>query len=157
MPTAHTVIGAAVVAACRVAAVATAAGVASGTWSDASFPRVFAGLGGLMKGRNRGRLPFLEVDIQGHNLSHLQYDGGTQTASIAIVCHVQGADWDTSSALAYAILAACSSAIRDPAAAHGNLLALGNDVISPLDASPWGCKRVLTGDIEVSYQRSSVY
>jgi hypothetical protein len=135
--------------ACRASAVAAQAGVAAPTWADAGTPRVFSGLAGMLGGRNRGRLPFVELDITGNGTVPLAEEGGTLQQRVIVRVHLGGTDTGAASDLSAAILGACIASIRSQAA--DNLTALGGEDIGELSPGPWGLQRDLTMIIEQSF------
>ncbi len=137
----------------RIAAVAAAAGVASGTWADTTVPRVFRGLAGFLGGRNRGRLPFVEFDIVGQGYEQESFDGGTMTQTVTVRVHLGSRDPEVASALANSILASCLAAIRSEGT--DNLTAIGGDQINGMQPSPWGIQRDAVLTIEQSFGRAS--
>ena len=152
MSSASSVLRTRVLSACRSAGVATQAAVAEATWASTTTPRVFSGVAGMLGGRNRGRLPFLEIDIQTQSMVPLSDDGGTLQQRVLVRCHVGGADPGTAADLTAAILAACAAAIRSQAT--DNLTALGGEDLNELEAGPWGSQRDLSLIIEQTYSRS---
>lgn len=152
MATIGTVISSRIFTALRSASVAAQAGVAEATWSSTATPRVFRGLGGYLNGRNRGRLPFVEFDVQAQGFNHEVYEGGTVISTVVVLAHCGGRDLETAGNLLEGILASGLAAIRSEAT--DNYTALGDDDIGPLEAGPWGHQRRATLTIEHTFARS---
>lgn len=138
-------------AACRSASVAAQAGVAAIAWADTTTPRVFSGVGGMLGGRNRGRLPFLEVDVLANSTAPLADDGGTLTQRVLVRAHVGGGDTGAAADLTAALLGSCIAAIRSQAV--DNLTMLGGEDIGELTPGPWGLFRDLNLIVEQSFSR----
>lgn len=141
-----------VLSACRDGSVGLAAGVQLDTWASTTTPRVFSGLAGMMGGRNRGRLPFLEVEVGRQTTTALADEGGTLQQQVTVRCHVGDTDPGAASDLSAMILGACAASIRSQAA--DNLTALGDDEIGDLLPGPFGLQRDLTLTVEQSFSRS---
>ncbi len=152
MATASSVLSTRIFSALRTAAVATQAGVASGTWSSTSTTRVFRGIAGWLGGRNRGRLPFIEFDIESQGFTEENPQGGTINQAIRLRVHVGGQDPAVAAELAIAILAAGIAAIRSETT--DNLVALGNGAIEPAQFGPWGVSRDAVLQVQQSYGRT---
>lgn len=153
MSTAGTVLTARVFSGCRAAGVATQAGVLLATWSSTTVPRVFRGLAGYLGGRNRGRLPLIEFDIQTQRFAQETEQGGMLLSTVTLRCHVGGRDLETAGNLAEAILAAALAAIRSEAV--DNYTAQGDDEIGPLQPGPLGHFRDATMRFEHTFARTS--
>jgi len=153
MASASSVLRTRIISACRATSVATQAGVSAGVWSSSTTPRVFSGIGGLLGGRNRGRLPFVEVEVQGGPFTLLAQEGGTMMSTAVIRVHVGGSDPGAAEDLTYAILSACLQSARSQAV--DNLMVIGNDSIESLEQSPWGHQRDARIDVEHTYSRDS--
>ena len=136
MATIQSLIRADVVAACRAPAVASAAGVAVALWADAATPRVFEGIQGFQGGRNRGRLPFLEVACGGMEMLERSAEGGVSQVTVTIRCHVGAKDQATAADRMASILLTCMAKIRDMSTV--TYLADGDDTLSDMVAGPWG-------------------
>lgn len=152
MSTIDTVLSARIFAALRTSAVANAAGVAAGTWSDTTIPHVFKGSGPYIGGRNRGRLPFIEFWIESQPFAAEHFQGGTVITTVRIVAHVGGRDLETANDLADAMLAFGIAAIRSEAV--DNYTAMGDDQIAALEAGPWGHMRQATMTFEHTFDRT---
>lgn len=138
-----------VVAACRSPAVASAAGIAIALWKDATTPRVFDGIQGFQGGRNRGRLPFLEVACGGMEMLERSVEGGVSQVTVTIRCHVGTKDQSTAADLTASILLTCLAKIRDMATV--TYLADGDDALGDLVAGPWGLMRDATVTIRHNF------
>ncbi len=150
MTTAAQVLGERVAQACTDASAAEAAGIAAVTWSSL---HVFRGFGGFIGGRNRGRLPFVEWQVQGQGFAPESTQGGTCTMTVALRVHVGGANLAAAEDLSEEILAAILTVLRDESA--DNLYALGDDQISAMQPGPWGHVRESASTVEVSFGRDS--
>ena len=146
------VIAARVLANLRLPAVAAAAGVASGVWADTTATRVFRGLSGFLAGRNRGRLPFIEFDIETQQFTQDTIEGGTATSTVHLIAHCGGRDPAVASELLAAILSAGFAAIR--LETTDNYTALGDDQIGATMQGPFGHQRDGTLTISHSFARS---
>ena len=152
MSTAASILATRVTAALRTASVATQAGIAAGTWSSSTVPRVFRGIGGLFGGRNMGRLPFIEFDIEGQTFAHRYVEGGDLTQRVHIRVHVGGGDISLAGEKCEAILCAGMAQIRSEVT--DNLVALGDDEIQAADNGPWGAQRDAFVSVTQSFERS---
>lgn len=139
-------------AALRSEFVAESAGVLGATWNSVAIPRVFRGFTGYIKGRNRGRLPFLEFEVETQAFALDTLEGGTQSSSVRIRAHCGGADPEVASDLLAAILGAGLAAVRTEAV--DNYTALGDDQISAVSPGPWGHMREAVSTFQHSYGRS---
>lgn len=148
MPTIPSLIRIDLVTACRDAAVATAAGVGASAWADTTVSHVFDALQGLMGGRNRGRLPFVEVAVADLNFDTHNTEGGTVETSATIRCHVGSKDQVTAMDQSAAILLTCLQKIRDTSSV--TYLSDGDDNLGGLIAGPWGLMR----DLKVSFRHT---
>lgn len=153
MPTIPSLIRIDLVAACRDAAVAAAAGFGSVAWADATVPHVFDALQGLMGGRNRGRLPFVEVAVADLNFDTHNTEGGTVETSATIRCHVGSKDQVTAMDQSAAILLTCLQKLRDTSSV--TYLSDGNDNLGELIAGPWGLMRDLRITVRHTFNNSS--
>lgn len=149
MATSATVLYARVVAALRTNAVASAAGVGNGVWSSSSTPRVFQELQGYLGGRNRGRLPFIEFDIDSQNYNKDHFQGGTLTSLLRIRAHCGLRDVVAAGTLIDSILTSALAAVRSEAV--DNYTALGDDQVSLLEYGVWGHYGDATMTIVQSY------
>lgn len=150
MTTAAQVLGVRVAAACASTTVATAAGVNATAWAAS---HVFRGFGGLIGGRNRGRIPFIEWQVQGQGYDPDSVQGGTCTMTVALRVHVGGSNLGTAEDLSESILAAALTVLRDETT--DNLTAMGGDEISPMVPGPWGSMRESASTVEVSFGRDT--
>ncbi len=142
-----------VVAALRTSGVASAAGVASGTWSSTSIPRVFIGDVGFMGGRNRGRLPFIEVFIGSQRFQGEHESGGRIETSVICRVHCGGTNQRTAIDLLYAIATASLSALRN--LTDYNYTDLGENSIGEAQPSPLGWTMDTTSRLENTYDRTT--
>ncbi len=94
---------------------------------------VFDGNAGYLGARNRGRIPFVEFWISGHDFKQLSYTGGAESSSVKVRVHVGGRDLEIAQELAYEIGKAAVTAIRS---VFGTTL--GDESDSDFGASPWG-------------------
>lgn len=141
----------AAVAACNSDAVATAAGFSPSAWTDSAAPHVFAGIArGFIGGRNRGRLPFVEVAVTADDGRPVVTEqGGDLTQTLTIRCHAGGSQ-SSADSLTLAILSACMAATR----AHSSQLPeLGPCAMGALQQGPWGHSRDATLTVVQTYYR----
>lgn len=139
MPTAAAnVLRDAVRLALQASGVATAAGVAAGTWDNEPEDggHVFDGDGKYIGGRNRGRLPFLEFWLDGHTATQLSYDGGTLDSVVLVRVHVGGKDIKTAESLANEIALQAVASVRSLPSDY--YLWLGNESLETFRPGPWG-------------------
>lgn len=139
MPTAAAnVLRDAVHLALRAPGVATAAAVSAATWAAAEDAggHVFPGDGRYLFGRNRGRLPFLEVWITAQNARQLSYDGGTLDSVVLVRAHVGGRDIEAAEELAHEIIAAAVRAVRYLPEDYYTWL--GDEAVDQFRPGPWG-------------------
>jgi hypothetical protein len=121
---------------------ADAIGVSLDALSDPSRPRIFNEIVDSFSGaRNRGRLPFVEVNVETPNVEHIADDAQTLTLVATIRCHVGGRNKSdaasTTQHACLAALAACRSMTNRAAA-------LGNDSTSDIQAKAWSFYRSAT-------------
>lgn len=141
----------AAVAACNTATVATAAGFSPEAWTDAEAPHVFSGIArGWIGGRNRGRLPFVEVAVTSDSGSPVVTEqGGDLTQTLVIRCHAGGGLLDADSQT-LCILSACLAETR---ASSTRLPELGPCRMGDLRHCPWGHVRDATLTVAQTYYR----
>lgn len=142
---------AAAVAACSSNAVAAAAGFSSATWTDSTAPHVFHGIArGFVRGRNRGRLPFVEVAVVADSGAPVVTEqGGDLTQTLVIRCHAGGGLLDADSQTLQ-ILSACLAETR---ASSTRLPELGPCRMGDLRHGPWGHVRDATLTVAQTYYR----
>lgn len=137
--TIHTVQLAALLAACRVSAVAVVAGVGAAAWASSTSPRVMQGdKAGYVRGLHRGRLPALEVFSAVQDWEHQAANGGTVRATWTLRAHHNGPTWDLAEAGCRAILAAALASCRATTSPVADYLAEGSEAFRTLVASPLG-------------------
>lgn len=153
MTTAGSVLRDAAVTACQGPTIAAAAGLSAGVWASVAAPHVFGGNGGFIGGRNRGRLPFLEVAVIGQTFSPVtsELDGDLEQ-TLSIKCHIGGSSIEDAEDLSELILSACLVAIRN---LSSQLAALGPDRISGLEQGPWGHMREATLTVSQNFHRDN--
>lgn len=151
MPTIPSLIRIDVVTACRDPAVAAAAGLGASAWADTTVPHVFDALQGYMGGRNRGRLPFLEVAVGEMNFDTHNTEGGTVESTVTVRCHVGAKDQVTAMDQTAAILLTCLQRIRDKNSV--TYLTDGGETLDALVAGPWGLMRDLRFTIRHVFER----
>lgn len=137
--------------AARDADVAVAAGVAATTWADASVPRVFAGLAGYLSGRNRGRLPFIEVSIESVDFGRIGPDGIAVSSQVRFRVHLGGRDLAAIERQTQEILSACLAAFRADHYADQ-----GEDRMDALVQGPWGHQRDAIAIVEQTGERGDM-
>ncbi len=143
----------AAIEACNSASIAAAAGVSFAAWTATASPHVFAGTGGFLAGRNRGRCPFLEIYVTSQDYQRDVNDGGTLKSKVEIICHDTGRDYEVTSNRMELILCQCLASLRD--VSNDNYFALGSDSMTQIEPGPMGWKRSAVIDIEHSYSRDS--
>ncbi len=156
MSTIESLIGERMFACIRAAPVALQAGVDAATWASITAPRAFQGLGGFLGGKNRGRLPFVEFEIQNQRfmLESRGPDGGTVTSQIVLRVNMGGANDEIVLNTTSAILAAIMVEVRSVRV--DNYMAIGDgDSIGPLKQGPWGHSRDCQFSVDHSYGRDN--
>lgn len=151
--TAGSVLRDAAVAACQGPTVAAAAGLSAGVWADVNAPHVFGGVGGFIGGRNRGRLPFVEVAVVGQTFTPVtsEMDGDLEQ-TLVIRCHVGGKTIEDAEDSSELILSTCLVAIRN---LGSGLAILGSDRINGLEQGPWGHVREATLTVQQNFHRDT--
>ena len=151
--TAGSVLRDAAVLACQGATVAAAAGIAAGVWADANAPHVFGGNGGFIGGRNRGRLPFVEVAVIDQTFTPVtaEMDGDLEQ-TLVIRCHVGGNIIADAEDLSELIISACLVAVRNLGT---DLAAVGSDRVSGIQQGPWGHVREATLTVMQNFHRDT--
>jgi hypothetical protein len=79
-----------IIAAIQSASVASFAGVVAATWASTTAPHVFDAENALIAGRNRGRLPFVEVQIETQEFDSDGSGCGTMRTRVKIRVHTGG-------------------------------------------------------------------
>lgn len=133
--------------------VSSQTGLTNDVWSLATAPHVFRGFTGMLGGRNRGRLPFIEFEITTDGFHQTWVEGGDLTATITLRVHVGGRDQQVAGDLAEAITLASLAAIRSEQT--DNYFALGDDNVSQLKVGPWGHMRESTLTVQLTYDRGA--
>ena len=142
-----------IVAACRDSAVATAAGIDLLAWQDETAPHVFDCIQGYLGGRCRGRLPFIEVNVDDMNFDTHNTEGGTVETSATIRCHVGSKDQATAADLSASILLTSLQKIRDSSTV--TYFSDGSESLDPLTAGPWGLMRDLRVFVRHTFNNST--
>lgn len=132
--------------------VAQACGIPLASWADPDRPRIFAGLFGYWGGRNRGRLPFLEVAIDGQDMRRETRDSSTLVQTVKIRVHLADVDTDAADEKSEAILMTALATIRSEA--DGYELD-GDDQMGPCELGVWGHTREATVTVEHSLDRNT--
>lgn len=142
---------AAAVQACGAESVATAAGFSLASWTDPAAPHVFPGIAdGLIRGRNRGRLPFVEVAVSlGSGAQVVAEQGGDLAQTLTIRCHAGGGLLEADSQTMQ-ILSAC---MRETRSSPTQLPELGPCRMGELVQGPWGHRRDATLTVYQTYYR----
>ncbi len=135
-------------AALKLPAVATAAGLSGAGWLTP--PHVFRGQGGFLGGRNRGRCPFVEYEIEAGGYAAGPTEGGALTYTVRVRVHTRDVTAGAAGDLTGAILEAARQAVIDTA---NEVACFGPATISPLELGPMGHQRDLTMTIEDAYER----
>jgi hypothetical protein len=114
---------------------------------------VFGGNGGFIGGRNRGRLPFVEVAVIDQTFTPVtaEMDGDLEQ-TLSIRCHVGGAIIEDAEDLSELILSACLVAIRG---ISSGLTTVGSDRISGIQQGPWGHVREATLTVMQNFHRDT--
>lgn len=141
------------VAVCQSSSVAAAAGVSYSSWSSTSAPHVFGGFGGFIGGRNRGRLPFVEISVVSQSFDELTADGGGDLEQRLVVrCHVGGTSPADAEDTSGKILTACLISIRNTLT---EIADVGGDQIGDLQQSPLGHVREATLTVLQNFHRDT--
>lgn len=157
MSTSATVLRAQVIAAVRgstVSAAAVAAGATGMTalvWGSTTIPHVFDGVReGFIGGRNRGRCPFVEVQVGPQRFDSTTIDGGSLLSDVLLTAHAAERDAET---LLNAILIAALAAIRSTPL-YG-YTAQGDDEIGVAERGPMGWKLQAKVTVMQSFDRTT--
>jgi hypothetical protein len=139
--------------ACRLTAVADAAGVLAAKWESTSSPRVACSNGqGYLGGLHRGRLPFIEVwQAPDQTWERQSASGcGTMTTEWMVRVHVNGPSWSQADSLARGIAQVALAAIRSD-----YYLSVGNESMSELIATPLGFALDVSLSMEHTFSRTA--
>lgn len=130
--------------ACRVASVATAAGVDSVTWASTTAPRVFAN--GTQGRPHRLCMPCVEVSVGSMNYDgSVAAEGGQSLSTAILMAHALG-DEPTARALAHEILSECARQV------HGDDYAVvGSDLVESLAIGPRWHRLTMQMTLEHTY------
>lgn len=146
--------------ACRSVNVAAVASVATSIWADTdeTIGHVFAGRRGYVGGRNRGRLPFIEVFKSGNQefRAEARTDGdlgGTVVTNWTIRVHHKGLTPDTAELALDSIIPEILLNVRDTSS--DNYMDLGDEAVSEIYSSPIGFYKDITGFVEHTYERET--
>ncbi len=151
MPSSSSHLRQVVIDAIRQHEVASQAQVAAITWASETAPRVFPGRAGFIGGRNRGRLPFVEVEFIGQTFANEVEEGGTLKTKIRLIAHATGRDQQTAEELLSAIITESLVQIRD--VSQDNYTRLGDDEIMTVQPGPFGWMLEAQMEVEHSFQR----
>jgi len=111
--TAHDLQRERILAACRLSAVADAAGVSAPAWADTASPRVLPGnADGYVAGLHRGRLPAVEVYQDADTWDRQAITGGTINTVWVLRAHVPELSKAAAESRARMILCVCLAAMR---------------------------------------------
>lgn len=151
MSTSASALRAQIIAAVRGSTVATAAGLTALVWGSVTIPHVFDGSRqGFIGGRNRGRCPFVEVEVEKQQFDSSTADGGTLKSRVRLRAHVADRDGIT---VLDAIIIASLAAIR--ATPLYGYTAVGDDEIGQAEKGPMGWQLDALVDVEHSYDRTT--
>lgn len=142
-----------ILVAVRDESVALAADVDYVTWSSETAPRVFVGQSGFIGSRNRGRLPFIEVNTESQQFTDDTGDGGTVETKVTLRLHDTGRDPEAVQDRMHEILTAAISCIRDNR--QSNFTQLGNDTIDAIQPGPMGWMMSAILSLEHSFDRDT--
>jgi len=153
MSTTSSVLRDQIIDAIRMPQVASAAGIPIATWASTTTPRVFDGRVGYLGGRNRGRLPFVEVWVNNQGFLHTNMDGGTVMSEVLIRAHATGRDQNTAMDLLDEIVMTCMASIRsNPTYSY---TAHGDDQLREATPGPFGWKQEAVVTVEHTYDRTT--
>ncbi len=142
-----------VTAALRHESVALAAEYDADLWASETVPHVFIGKAGFLGARNRGRLPFFEIDINSQTFGDDTGEGGTLESTVAIRLHDTGRDIEATQDRMFEIMTAAISSIRDNR--EYNYTQIGTDAIEAIQPGPMGWMINATLTIQHSYDRDT--
>lgn len=128
--------------------VAAAAGLEALDW--VSPTHVFRALGGWIGGRNRGRCPFVEYEIEKQEFAAGPVEGGALQHAVRVRVHLACASAEDAGDRSAAILEACKVALAERA---GDIACVGEASIDGLDLGPMGFQRDLTVIVYDAYSR----
>jgi len=149
--TPHDVQREAILAAVRVAGVATAAGVDPLVWGSTSAPRVLCSdAAGYVGAIHRGRLPLVEIWQGPTRWERQTKDGGLLATEWRMRAHVPGPSWADAQARALAIIQTAFAALRANA-----YLEEGGEAVEELQASPLGFSLVASVQLFHSFARDT--
>ncbi len=135
------------------ATLATVAAIASDEWAMAEDDggHVFDGLKGYIRGRNRGRLPFIEFAIQDQSFDQMSATGGMVATSLQVTAHVGGRGDSEAEELAFDLLGAAITAVRSIANSYCDR---GSEKFGSFKPSPWGHQLDVTISISHAFGRA---
>ncbi len=139
--------------ACRLSAVADAAGVLAATWAGTASPRVLCSNGqGFLGGIHRGRLPLIEVwQLPDQTWDRQSVSGcGTMTTAWRVRVHVNGPGWQAADSLARGVAQVALAAIRSD-----YYLSVGDESIGELVATPLGFALDVDLSMEHTFSRTA--
>jgi hypothetical protein len=139
------------VTAVRDESVALQADVDYEDWASDDAPHVFVGNSGYLGARNRGRLPFMEVNTQTQTFGNETGEGGTAQTLLRLTLHATGRDVEETVDRMHSIMIAAISAIRDNR--EFNFMQIGTDRIEEVQPGPMGWKMEAVLELEHSYDR----
>lgn len=143
--------------AARNSAIADLAGITPAMWASATGDgHVFDSRSGWVGGRNRGRLPFVEVDTEPTQYDLVAVDGGQSTTTVRWYIHVGGQDQRTAQNLAEVLAAGILATFRnsDFIDINGNYARYGDDLPNTWETTPLGHMLTVTSVVEHSWCRS---
>lgn len=120
--------------------------------------RVFDGQTSMCGGRNRGRLPLLEVFVESQVFTKETTKGGTMMSRITVRAHCAGRDQATAQDLLSGMLAASLNAIRnavDSVNSRTGYFTDGDDAIGDVSKSPFAWFQDATLTVTHTYDRST--
>lgn len=121
-------------------------------------PHVFDGEATMIGGRNRGRLPFLEVFVKSQAFTRESPEGGTMSSTVTIRAHCAGRDQATALSLLSGLLAASLKALRNAAdsiSGAPGYFTDGNESIGEPTKSPFAWFQDVALTVNHSYDRST--
>lgn len=128
--------------------IGAAAGVSAANWDSATRPRVFDGDYGVIGGRNRGRLPFVEYFVASQPFSGAG-DGTVQT-TIRLVVNVGGYDRSAARTTAESMLMTAFAVIR-----ADHYFEMGSESVDAFDVSPGWHRLVGSLTVVHSFDRAT--
>lgn len=120
--------------------------------SEADGGHVFERGSGFIRGRNRGRIPFLEYEVDSHDFQQLSVGGGLVQSKVKISAHVGGNGGTEALTLASDLLSEAVAQIR---AIANSYCPIGPEAWGSFKPGPWGHILDVTMSFTHTYGRAS--